>query len=138
MKKGLLLIALISSGTARAAPSHPIDQQLAQCLKTEVSTLALSQCYSQANKAWDGEMNRQYTQAMARLIGEPKAQLRSAQRAWLAYRDSWLTATRSYFTQSQGTMAALSLGDQGVSLVRNQALMLQSLNKGSCANPDDC
>jgi hypothetical protein len=35
-------------------------------------------------------------------------------------------------------MAALSVGAQGVSLVRNQALMLQSINKGSCANPDDC
>ncbi|MCE0490075.1 DUF1311 domain-containing protein [Pantoea sp. Mb-10] len=138
MKKGLLLIVLISSGTALAEASHPIDQQLAQCLNTESSTLALSQCYSRANKAWDSEMNRQYAQAMARLTGEPKAQLRSAQRAWLAYRDSWLAATRSYFTRSQGTMAALSLGDQGVSVVRNQALMLQSLNKGSCANPDDC
>ena len=75
---------------------------------------------------------------MKKLTGAPKDKLRNAQRAWLTYRDSWLDASRSYFVSSQGTMAALSVGAQGVSLVRNQALMLQSINKGSCANPDDC
>jgi uncharacterized protein YecT (DUF1311 family) len=130
-------LCLLASGVAMAQ-THPLDQQLQQCLDKESSTLGMSQCYSSANKGWDKEMNLQYNQVMKKLTGEPKDKLRAAQRAWLAYRDSWMEASRSYFLSSQGSMAALSVGAQEVSLVRNQALMLQSINKGSCANPDDC
>ncbi|MBZ6392549.1 MAG: DUF1311 domain-containing protein [Pantoea dispersa] len=137
MKKWLPLACLFASSVAMAQ-QNPIDQQLNQCLNKESSTAGMSQCYSTANKAWDKEMNAQYSQLMKKLTGEPKDKLRNAQRAWLAYRDSWTEASRSYFLSSQGSMAALSVGAQGVSLVRNQALMLQSINKGSCANPDDC
>ncbi len=137
MKKWLPLVCLLLSSTA-LAESNPIDQQLEQCLNKESSTAGMSQCYGNANKAWDKEMNTQYNQVMKKLTGQPKDKLRSAQRAWLAYRDSWMSASSSYFQTSQGSMAALSIGAQGVSLVRNQALMLQSINKGSCANPDDC
>ncbi|MCA1178796.1 MULTISPECIES: lysozyme inhibitor LprI family protein [unclassified Pantoea] len=137
MKKWLPILCLLASGVAMAQ-THPLDQLLQQCLDKESSTLGMSQCYSSANKGWDKEMNLQYNQVMKKLTGEPKDKLRAAQRAWLAYRDSWMEASRSYFLSSQGSMAALSVGAQGVSLVRNQALMLQSINKGSCANPDDC
>lgn len=137
MKKWLPILCLLASGVAMAQ-THPLDQQLQQCLDKESSTLGMSQCYSSANKGWDKEMNLQYNQVMKKLTGEPKDKLRAAQRAWLAYRDSWMEASRSYFLSSQGSMAALSVGAQEVSLVRNQALMLQSINKGSCANPDDC
>ncbi len=82
-------------------------------------------------------MNHQYGKLMGKLTGEPKNKLRMAQRAWLAYRDSWLEASQSRY-RDQGTLRALSLSAQAVSLVRNQARMLQSLNDGSCANPDDC
>ena len=137
MKKWLPIVCLLASGVAMAQ-TPPIDQQLQQCLDKESSTAGMSQCYGSANKAWDKEMTAQYNQAMKKLTGEPKDKLRAAQRAWLAYRDSWMEASRSYFLSSQGSMAALSVGAQGVNLVRNQALMLQSINKGSCANPDDC
>lgn len=137
MKKWLPIAFLLASGVA-VAQQNPIDQQLEQCLNKESSTAGMSQCYGNANKAWDKEMNAQYTQVMKKLTGAPKDKLRNAQRAWLTYRDNWLDASRSYFLSSQGSMAALSVGAQGVSLVRNQALMLQSINKGSCANPDDC
>ncbi len=137
MKKWLPIVCLLASGVAMAQ-TPPIDQQLQQCLDNESSTAGMSQCYGSANKSWDKEMNVQYNQAMKKLTGEPKDKLRAAQRAWLAYRDSWMEASRSYFVSSQGSMAALSIGAQGVNLVRNQALMLQSINKGSCANPDDC
>ncbi len=137
MKKWLPIACLFASSMA-LAQQNPLDQQLQQCLDKESSTTGMSQCYGTATKAWDKEMNTQYNQVMKKLTGEPKDKLRSAQRAWLAYRDSWTAASRSYFLSSQGSMAALSIGAQSVSLVRNQALMLQSLNKGSCANPDDC
>ena len=137
MKKWLPIVCLLASGVAMAQ-TPPIDQQLQQCLDKDSSTAGMSQCYGSANKAWDKEMNAQYNQAMKKLTGEPKDKLRAAQRAWLAYRDSWMEASRSYFLSSQGSMAALSGGAQGENLVRIHALMLLSIYKGSCANPDDC
>jgi uncharacterized protein YecT (DUF1311 family) len=97
----------------------------------------MNQCYAAANRAWDQEMNKQYNKLMKTLSGEPKNKLRAAQRAWMSYRDSWLEASRSQLS-SQGSLGSVALSAQSLSLVRNQALMLQSLGKGSCANPDDC
>lgn len=82
-------------------------------------------------------MNKQYNKLMKTLSGEPKNKLRAAQRAWMSYRDSWLEASCSQLS-SQGSLGSVALSAQSLSLVRNQALMLQSLGKGSCANPDDC
>ena len=137
MKKWLPVAALFASSLA-LAQQHPIDQQLQQCLNRESSTAGMSQCYSTATQAWDKEMNAQYTGLMKTLTGEPKDKLRQAQRAWLTYRDSWRDASVSYFSRTQGSVAALNIGAGQVSLVRNQALMLQSLRKGGCTNPDDC
>ncbi|MBS6032901.1 MULTISPECIES: lysozyme inhibitor LprI family protein [Pantoea] len=136
MKTGWLLALLLASNVAMAQ-DRPADAALAHCLNGASSTLAMNQCYAAASKAWDQEMNNQYGKLMNRLTGEPKNSLRQAQRAWLSYRDSWLAASRSQLS-AQGTLGSVALSAQSVSLVRNQALMLQSLSTGSCANPDDC
>ena len=121
-----------------SAQAHPIDGALDRCLDSAGTTVAMTACYRDASKAWDSEMNRAYSQLMKNLTGTPKEKLRNAQRQWLAYRDSWQSASADYFTQTQGTLAQISISAQGVALVRNQALMLQSLNKGSCASDKDC
>lgn len=136
MKTALLLTLILITGSTMAQ-SSPVDSRLDQCLNGASTTAAMSACYNEASQAWDSEMNHQYGKLMGKLTGEPKNKLRMAQRAWLAYRDSWLEASQSRY-RDQGTLRALSLSAQAVSLVRNQARMLQSLNDGSCANPDDC
>ncbi|MGK3144174.1 lysozyme inhibitor LprI family protein [Pantoea sp. C2G6] len=136
MKTAVVLTLLFSSATA-VARSLPADAALDHCLNDATTTLAINQCYATANQAWDQEMNWQYEKQMKTLTGEAKSKLRNAQRAWLSYRDSWLAASRSQLA-TQGTLGSVALSVQGLSLVRNQALMLQSLGKGSCANPDDC
>jgi len=135
MKTGVLLLLLLSP--AALAEDLKSEASLDRCLDGASTTLAMNQCYATANQAWDQEMNRQYTTLMKTLSGEPKSRLRAAQRAWLSYRDSWLEVSRSQLA-TQGTLGSVALSAQGLSLVRNQALMLQSLSKGSCANPDDC
>jgi len=136
MKPGLLLILLCLS-TAAMAEDLPQDASPDRCLSGASTTLAMNQCYAAAIKAWDQDMNEQYNKLMKTLSGEPKNKLRVAQRAWLSYRDSWLEASRSQLS-SQGTLGSVALSAQSLSLVRNQALMLQSLGKGSCANPEGC
>ncbi|MFB6326692.1 lysozyme inhibitor LprI family protein [Pantoea deleyi] len=136
MKSGLFLMLLLVS-TATMAEDLKTDASLDRCLDKASTTLAMNQCYAAATRAWDQEMNAQYNTLMTRLSGEEKTTLRHAQRAWLSYRDSWLEASRSRL-KTQGSLGSVALSAQGLSLVRNQALMLQSLGKGSCANPDDC
>ncbi|NYS31382.1 lysozyme inhibitor LprI family protein [Pantoea sp. WMus005] len=136
MKPGLFLMLLCLS-TSALAEDMPSDASPDRCLNNASTTLAMNQCYAAANKVWDQEMNKQYSKLMKTLSGEPKNKLRAAQRAWLRYRDSWLEASRSQFS-SQGTLGSVALSAQSLSLVRNQALMLQSWAAGSCGNPDDC
>lgn len=137
MKTVLLACALMLPLSAVAAETS-IDSTLQSCLNGNSSTAGMSQCYDAANKSWDKEMNLQYKAVMAKLNNEQKAKLQKAQRDWLKYRDSWLEATKAWYLQEQGTMAGLSVGAQGVELVKNQALLLKSLKQGACANPDDC
>lgn len=136
MKTGWLLALLLASGVAMAQ-DLPADAALNRCLEGATTTQAMNQCYAAASKAWDQEMNNQYGKLMNQLTGDSKTELRQAQRAWLSYRDSWLAASRSRLSD-QGTLGSVALDAQNLSLVRNQALMLQSLSQGSCANPDDC
>ena len=137
MKIGIAAAGLLVCAFAQAQ-QNPVDEALKNCLNDASTTLAMVKCYSRASQGWDGEMNAQYVQLMKQLSGEPKEKLRSAQRQWLAYRDSWQAASAAYFTRTQGSLAQVSLAAQGVDLVRNQALMLRSLNKGSCASDADC
>ncbi|WP_313655296.1 lysozyme inhibitor LprI family protein [Pantoea sp.] len=136
MKPGLFLMLLLVSA-ATMAEDLKSGASLDRCLDKATTTLAMNQCYAAATQAWDQTMNTQYTQLMTRLSGEEKTTLRRAQRAWLNYRDRWLEASRRQL-KNQGTLGSVALSAQEMHLVRNQALMLQSLGKGSCANPDDC
>lgn len=136
MKKGLVLFVLLSCKAAVADQSN-IDITLNQCLNQADTTLALMQCQDAATQKWDKEMNTQYSALMKKLNGQPREKLRAAQRAWMKYREAWLTASRSQLN-TQGTLGPVALAAQSTALVRNQTLQLQSLANGSCANPDDC
>ncbi|RPD96234.1 DUF1311 domain-containing protein [Candidatus Pantoea deserta] len=137
MKAWMAAAGLLLSGSAMAQ-QNPIDHTLEQCLNDATTTAAMVACYSDASRGWDGEMNRQYSQLIKRLSGEPEKKLRSAQRQWLIWRDSWQAAAAAYFAHTQGSLAQVSLAAQTLSLMRNQALMLQSMNKGSCASDTEC
>lgn len=137
MKKGMAVAGLLFCSSA-LAEQNPIDHALEQCLNGASTTVAMVSCYDRASQAWDSEMNTQYGQLMKRLTSESKNKVRDAQRQWLAYRDSWQSASAAYFNSTQGTLAQISLAAQRVDLVRNQALLLRSMNKGSCADGGDC
>lgn len=133
MKKTIAITGLLMAFYGHADVS-PIDTAQQQCLDKASTTVAMQQCFSAANQAWDSEMNQQYSKLTATLNSDQKAKLRTAQRAWLKYRDSWLDATKARLSDG-GTMASLQMGAQSVSLVKNQALALKSLADGNNGNP---
>ena len=50
-------------------------------------------CISAEFDIQDKRLNAAYAKAMAGLSAPQKAKLRSAQRAWIAYRDAWCSVT---------------------------------------------
>lgn len=136
MKKSMLIAGLLGAFACHA-DAHPVDVAEQQCLQSAVTTLAIQQCYSTASRDWESEMNKAYTSLMSRLNGTQKAKLRSAQRAWLHYRDGWMEASKARLSEG-GTLAAVEVAAQSVNLVKNQTLALKSLAAAGCANPDDC
>lgn len=134
-KMTLAIITLLFMLNAHAATS-PIDTAQQSCLDKASTTLAMQECFSAASTAWDKEMNQQYARLIATLTPAQKTPLRTAQRAWLKYRDSWMDATKARLIDN-GTQAALQTGALRVELIKNQALALKSLAQ-SCGNPDEC
>jgi uncharacterized protein YecT (DUF1311 family) len=136
MKKIALAIAALLFMLNAHASIHPIDAAQQTCLNKASTTLAMQRCFSATTLAWDKEMNQQYARLTTIMSSEQQAKLKSAQRAWLKYRDSWLEAAKARLSDG-GSQAPLQVAAQEVALVKNQALALKSLTQ-SCGNPDEC
>ncbi len=95
MKKVLTLTATIFSSLCLAdipvckTEVHPIDVNLEYCLSQEenMTTIGMKECTEQAAEEWDQELNHVYKDLMRRLDPESKEKLRSAQRAWIKYKE---------------------------------------------------
>lgn len=119
---------------------HLIDATMKSCLDNAMTTVSIRDCYNQAYKAWDTELNKQYSLIMKTLDlnGEQKAALRNSQREWLTYRDSYFKALQSYYP-AEGTIWGIIYDEQVMQIVRDKALSLAKLRKSQClAGPDEC
>ncbi|MGO4907120.1 lysozyme inhibitor LprI family protein [Pseudorhodobacter sp. W20_MBD10_FR17] len=52
------------------------------------SNQGMSACTSAETELWDGYLNREYKGRMATITADQKTALRTAQRAWIAFRDA--------------------------------------------------
>lgn len=77
----MLAVAAVVSTTAANAD---------QCEKVGATQAAINECYNDAYRKSDAELNKLYKKIMARLKKDPKATelLVAAQRAWIAFRDA--------------------------------------------------
>ncbi|MFA5473443.1 MAG: lysozyme inhibitor LprI family protein [Aminobacteriaceae bacterium] len=81
------LILLLLCGTAWCEV-HPIDAEIEECMNKDPSTQGTIQCANMGKKKWDGELNRVYNELMKLLPKEGQGGLRTAQRAWIPWRES--------------------------------------------------
>jgi uncharacterized protein YecT (DUF1311 family) len=58
-----------------------------KCLNRAISNVEMTRCASLEYEYYDKELNVYYKRVMKRLIPEAKEQLRTAQRAWIKFRD---------------------------------------------------
>jgi uncharacterized protein YecT (DUF1311 family) len=75
--------------------------------KTEAcdgGTVQMMECLGKQRDAWDKELNKLYRAALADAHPEQRAALRTAQRAWLKFRD----ANCNYYLLGEGSIAKIS------------------------------
>lgn len=124
----LSLAFVLSSMQAQdVTTQHSIDIKLDACLASDkgYSGYGLKQCLSNASAEWDDELNKNYKRLMnmAVLTAEQKQQLKSAQRAWIKYRDediSYLAST----LDSKATIYTVALTHRQIALTKQRALTL--------------
>lgn len=78
------------------------------CMERESSTQGVVECIEAERVRQDRGLNDTYRGVMARLNPRQRATLRTAQRAWIAYRDA---RCASQYDQDWGTLARITAAD---------------------------
>ena len=94
---GLVIVALLAAGAARAADEAAKDPAAARytpayakCMDSPdgQSTMGMIECIGSEAQVQDAALNAAYRKAMKDLNPRQKAKLQAAQRAWIAFRDA--------------------------------------------------
>ena len=111
-----------------------IAANLCQELPDGGSTLGISQCLSAEADGWDGLLNRHYRASLqaaasadeelaaSGMPAEAQADLRAAQRAWVAFRDA--ECDRQFSLNAGGTIRTIVYAQCELSLTAERALAL--------------
>ncbi|MBP6333559.1 MAG: DUF1311 domain-containing protein [Aminivibrio sp.] len=83
-----VVLLLLCIGGAAWGAAHPLDGEIEKCMNDDPSTQGTIQCANMGKKKWDGELNRAYNELMKLLPKEGQSLLRTAQRAWIPWRES--------------------------------------------------
>lgn len=133
MKKTFLAIALAASMQCVSAAQpfcdtgsiHPIDAQFEKDMEqSDGVTANMRDAQGKAYAGWDRELNREYGELMALLSSEEKAALRTAQRAWLAFRDAEINFFWSEGISGGGTLQPIIISDQAMALLKARVCQL--------------
>jgi uncharacterized protein YecT (DUF1311 family) len=105
---------------------HPIDYALQNCYSIHRSQAGSTACLAGAEAAWDAELNRVYLV----LGGSSNKTLRTAQLAWIKFRDAQFEWFKSAFYKKSGSKWASAVASRRLQVVRQQVEHLQSYYKG--------
>jgi uncharacterized protein YecT (DUF1311 family) len=126
----LASITVAHSGSLQKAGNgpakHPIDAWLEQCTAKDESTAGQLTCLGEAFGKWDTELNRVYKTLAAKLPEAGRTTLRTAQLAWLKFRDEELKLLDAFYDPLDGSMYRLMKAADRVDLIRKRSLELAS------------
>lgn len=109
---------------------HAIDvDYAAEVDRSGGVTFDMREAQGRANERWDAELNRVYRDLLAALPAADQDRLRTAQRAWLAFRDAELAFAESETIAGGGTMAPLVVNDIAMGLLRDRTCALSRHRK---------
>lgn len=129
MRIASLALMVIPMTAAAAALGDPTQAQLQACLADPAaqSTAGQTQCEAAAAESYDRRLNAAYDALMRRLPPPAAARLRSAQRAWLAFRAADEAARSALYATREGTMYVPMQAAASADIVRDRALQLEGL-----------
>lgn len=106
--------------------NHPLVVSLNACLERDdgQSNMGMINCMMTSRDAWDVELNKNYKALRTVLNEEEKGQLKKAQLAWIAYRDSELAFSGSYHYNMEGTLWKVVAAGRVQDITRSRALEL--------------
>ncbi len=126
-----VVLAVLTAAPALAQPETAVDRQLTQeygrCLQRDSSTPGMRQCASQEFTRQDRLLNAQYRQVMGALNPRQQGRLRTAQRAWIAYRDA---RCASLADEEWGSLSSVSASDCMVTMTAERLLDLRDYPPG--------
>jgi len=113
---------------AAKAEIHPIDQQVNELLDKNQDTHGQIQAIGKGIELWDAELNRVYKELMNAYTGNEKAKaaLKSAQLAWLKFRDAEHKHLSELYSVKDGSMYNIFHNSDRMELIKARALELKS------------
>ena len=134
-KPATLLLALLCMAPALAI-DNPDAPDLLGAFKTRVQVFELAINNASNNRAsllvytdyqtfLDKELNQAYSLLMAKLPPARQAELKTAQRHWIAFRDAEFELIKNNWTRENfGSSAGMSQGAYRCSLIKNRVIQL--------------
>jgi uncharacterized protein YecT (DUF1311 family) len=123
------VLMIVPASAYAASSSDRTQEQLQACLAepSGESTAGQTQCEASAARSYDQRLNAAFGELMRRLPANAAARLRSAQRAWLAFRAADEAARSALYATRAGTMYVPMQAAASTDIVRDRALQLESL-----------
>jgi uncharacterized protein YecT (DUF1311 family) len=104
---------------------HTIDAELDECIELNSHTHGTVECIEKAIEKWDAELNKYYKLLMKELDAESAEMLRSAEKEWIAYKDSEMKNIESIFSRLDGTMYIPMKFFSKMDIIKTRALQLK-------------
>ena len=108
---------------SRVGPDES-DKFLDACTDKDPSTAGVLKCTDAAYQRWDQELNKTYVALMDKLKPAGKQTLKSAQLAWLKYRDAEFQNIDGIYGSLEGTMYIPMHEYRRISVIKERALSL--------------
>ena len=117
-------IAVISAAALIGAAAFAFAEDAIDEKECDGSTPEMVECIDAKTAYWDKQLNTAYQQALKDAQPRQREQLRTAQRAWVAYRD----ANCLYYSLGEGTIARIEAADCMYTLTKTRAKELAGDN----------
>jgi uncharacterized protein YecT (DUF1311 family) len=127
MRATLLLLFLLPVAGLAAVPDRTA-QALQRCLNDPIraSTADQTDCEAKARHDYDQRMNLAYNRLLQKLPAAAATRLKTAQRAWLGFRDLENAARSALYQTREGTMYVPMEAADATNLTRDRALQLEA------------
>ena len=129
MKQTLTIVLLFALQLVygQTDKKHPIDIALENCLNKEenYTTRGMSGCVLQAHKQWDAQLNTNYQELRSLLTAQQQQELKTAQVAWLQFRDKEFSFANPLYTDMKGSIFTIVAAQTKLEVTKQRALALR-------------